>query len=75
MNLVSLVRPSTPFAALAAGAVLLSFTVVPLSAEQNAAGAPNFAAIDRFVESERQAMRVPGVAIGIVRGDRVAHLA
>jgi CubicO group peptidase (beta-lactamase class C family)/pimeloyl-ACP methyl ester carboxylesterase len=36
---------------------------------------PDFAAIDRFVDSERQAMRVPGLAIGVVHGDRIMHLA
>ncbi|HET6317185.1 MAG TPA: alpha/beta fold hydrolase, partial [Chloroflexota bacterium] len=36
---------------------------------------PDLAAIDRFVDSERQAMRVPGLAIGVVHGDQVAHLA
>jgi CubicO group peptidase (beta-lactamase class C family)/pimeloyl-ACP methyl ester carboxylesterase len=38
-------------------------------------GGPDFAAIDRYVESERLAMRVPGLAIGIVQGDRIVHLA
>jgi CubicO group peptidase (beta-lactamase class C family) len=44
-------------------------------ARQATSGAPDFAAIDRFVESERQAMRLPGVSIGIVEGDRIVHLA
>jgi CubicO group peptidase (beta-lactamase class C family) len=39
------------------------------------AGAPtDFATIDRFVEAEMGAQRIPGLALGIVRGDRVAHL-
>ncbi|HEY1295755.1 MAG TPA: serine hydrolase [Chloroflexota bacterium] len=36
---------------------------------------PDFEAIDHFVDSERQAMRVPGLAIGIVHGNQMAHLA
>src|SRR5262249_51221021 len=36
---------------------------------------PDFTAIDRFVDAERQAMRVPGLAIGVVHGDQIAHLA
>jgi CubicO group peptidase (beta-lactamase class C family) len=75
MTRLSVFQRSGPFAALAMGAVLLSLTVAPLSAKQTGSGAPDFAAIDRFVESERQAMHIPGLAIGIVKGDRIAHLA
>jgi CubicO group peptidase (beta-lactamase class C family) len=37
-------------------------------------GAPNFAAIDAYVQSEMQAARVPGLALGIVQGDQIVHL-
>lgn len=37
-------------------------------------GAPNFAAIDAYVQSEMQAARVPGLALGIVQGDHIVHL-
>ncbi len=47
----------------------------PASVQQSAAREPDFAAIDAFVDSERQAMRLPGVALGVVRGDQVVHLA
>ncbi len=47
----------------------------PAPANQTASGEPDFGAIDRYVESERQAMRIPGLAIGIVEGDRIVHLA
>jgi len=47
----------------------------PAPTRQTASAEVDFAAIDRFVDSERQAMRVPGITIGIVRGDRVVHLA
>lgn len=75
MNLTSLSRRTKPVGALVAGALLLILTVTPLSAKQAASPEPDFAAIDRFVESERQAMRIPGVAIAVVRGDQVVHLA
>jgi CubicO group peptidase (beta-lactamase class C family) len=37
-------------------------------------GSPDMAAIDRYVESEMEAQRIPGLALGIVHGDDVAHL-
>jgi CubicO group peptidase (beta-lactamase class C family) len=37
-------------------------------------GAPDLAAIDRYVEAERRATRLPGLALGIVHGNRVLHL-
>jgi CubicO group peptidase (beta-lactamase class C family) len=36
--------------------------------------APDFAAIDRYVTSWMHAARLPGVALGIVRGDEIMHL-
>ena len=35
---------------------------------------PDLAAIDRYVESERRATNLPGLALGIVRGDQIVHL-
>ena len=41
----------------------------------NGAGtAPEFAAIERFVEEEMAAQRIPGLALGIVKDDRIAYL-
>jgi CubicO group peptidase (beta-lactamase class C family) len=37
-------------------------------------GPPDLAAIDRYVETQRRATRLPGLALGIVHGDRVVHL-
>jgi CubicO group peptidase (beta-lactamase class C family) len=37
-------------------------------------GPPDFSAIDRYVETERRATRLPGLALGIVHGDQVVHL-
>ncbi len=35
---------------------------------------PDFAAIDRYVRSEMEAQRIPGLALGIVHGDRIVHV-
>jgi len=35
---------------------------------------PDFAAIDKFIEAEMQAQRLPGLALGIVKGDQIVHL-
>jgi CubicO group peptidase (beta-lactamase class C family) len=35
---------------------------------------PDFAAIDRYVRSEMDAQRIPGLALGIVHGDRIVHV-
>ena len=75
MKPMSLFQRSGPLAALAAGAVLVSLTMAPVSAQPTGTSEPDFAAIDRYVESERQAMRVPGLAIGIVQSDHIVHLA
>ena len=37
-------------------------------------GGPDFAAIDRYVEDEMGAQRIPGLALAIVHGNRIAHL-
>jgi CubicO group peptidase (beta-lactamase class C family) len=36
--------------------------------------APDFAAIDKFVQAEMDAQRIPGLALGIVQGDRIVHM-
>ncbi len=38
------------------------------------AATPDLAAVDRYVEGERRATRLPGLALGIVRGDQIVHL-
>jgi CubicO group peptidase (beta-lactamase class C family) len=35
---------------------------------------PDLAAIDRYVRSEMGAQRIPGLALGIVHGDRIVHV-
>jgi CubicO group peptidase (beta-lactamase class C family) len=59
-----------------AGAFLASR---PGASDATAAGgaptaAPDFAAIDAFVEAEMDAQRIPGLALGIVEGDRIVHM-
>jgi CubicO group peptidase (beta-lactamase class C family) len=39
-----------------------------------AVGRPDFAAIDRYVRNEMDAQRIPGLALGIVEGNRILHL-
>jgi CubicO group peptidase (beta-lactamase class C family) len=46
----------------------------PTAAAHPHAATPDFAAIDRYIESEMQATRLPGLALGIVQGDRIVHL-
>jgi CubicO group peptidase (beta-lactamase class C family) len=37
-------------------------------------GSPDLAAIDRYVRSEMEAQRIPGLAFGIVHKDRIVHV-
>lgn len=61
-------------AAILAG--LLTLALVPMAgaAAPPAATDPDFAAIDAFVEAERQAQAIPGVAVGIVHDGEIVHL-
>jgi CubicO group peptidase (beta-lactamase class C family) len=65
-------------AVLAALLALLTLGAVrpPAAAAASTQGAstPDLAAIDRYVETERRAARLPGLALGIVHGDRIVHL-
>jgi CubicO group peptidase (beta-lactamase class C family) len=47
-----------------------SFTV----ASRPVSDAPDFDAIDRYIEQEMRAARLPGVGLGIVQGDQIVHL-
>jgi CubicO group peptidase (beta-lactamase class C family) len=44
------------------------------SATVAAQGGPGLAAIDRYVRSEMGAQRIPGLALGIVHGDRIVYV-
>jgi CubicO group peptidase (beta-lactamase class C family) len=65
-------------AVLAALLALLTLGAVrpPVAAAASAPGTstPDLAAIDRYVEAQRRATRLPGLALGIVHGDRIVHL-
>ena len=43
-------------------------------AANGSGAAPGFAAIERFVKQEMAAQRIPGLALGIVKDDRIAYL-
>src|SRR6266508_3162124 len=66
------------WAALAAVVVGAAYVVTRPGSDTpaaNGAGAgPEFAAIERFVRKEMAAQRIPGLALGIVKGDRIAYL-
>jgi len=51
----------------------LSFTTLSGAAAPRPSLA-DFAAIDDYVQSEMQAMRLPGLALGIVQGNQIIHL-
>jgi CubicO group peptidase (beta-lactamase class C family) len=68
-------------AAIAVLAALLALLTLgamrpPVAAAASAPGTstPDLAAIDRYVEAQRRATRLPGLALGIVHGDRIVHL-
>ena len=52
--------------------ILILVLIVPSVAA--ASPNPDYAAIDSYVESQCRASNIPGLAIGIVRGDQVVHL-
>lgn len=55
--------------------VLVTSVSAPAAgAPRSQAGEPDLAAIDRYIEQEMAAARLPGLAIGVVRGDGVVHL-
>jgi CubicO group peptidase (beta-lactamase class C family) len=69
-------KPATSLhtaAAVCVGLTLALSTV--LGAPATAAdGEPDFAAIDRYVQREMDQQRIPGLALGIVQGERIVHV-
>ena len=57
-------------AAVACGIALTALGSVSAAADEG----PDLAAIDRYVRSEMDAQRIPGLALGIVHGDRIVHV-
>jgi CubicO group peptidase (beta-lactamase class C family) len=54
-------------------AVCLASVPVSASAASTAAG-PDYAAIDRYVQGQITDAHIPGLALGIVHGDQIAHV-
>ena len=58
------------FVVVACSIVLAVLGTTPAAADDG----PDLAAIDRYVRSEMDAQRIPGLALGIVHGDRIVHV-
>jgi CubicO group peptidase (beta-lactamase class C family) len=56
--------------ALACGIAFAVLGSTPAAADDG----PDLAVIDRYVRSEMDAQRIPGLALGIVQGDRIVHV-
>jgi CubicO group peptidase (beta-lactamase class C family) len=56
------------------GAYLASKPGSDAPAANGANAGPNFAEIERFVHDEMAAQRIPGLALGIVEGDRIVYV-
>jgi CubicO group peptidase (beta-lactamase class C family) len=67
-------KPSRRIAALLAMAASGVALTMMWSTSAVADDGPDLAAIDRYVRSEMDAQRIPGLALGIVHGDRVVHV-
>ena len=68
-------RPSRPIAIRVLVAVACGIALAVLGATVAVADdGPDLAAIDRYVRSEMEAQRIPGLALGIVHGDRIVHV-
>jgi CubicO group peptidase (beta-lactamase class C family) len=53
---------------------LLVGSARPADAQTVPAVSPDFAAVDRYVEAEMDAIGIPGVALAIVHGNQIVHL-
>lgn len=58
------------FALVAVGLAQASATGYDAPSKSN----PDFTAIDRYVEKQMDETRMPGVALGIIKGDEIVHL-
>jgi CubicO group peptidase (beta-lactamase class C family) len=68
-------RPSRPIAIRVLVAVACGIAVAVLGTTSAAADdTPDLAAIDQYMRAEMDAQRIPGVALGIVHGDRIVHV-
>src|SRR5689334_6051963 len=62
------------FALLSLSALGLARFATPAAAAASIPQAADFQRIDAYVSAQRDAMHIPGVALGIVQGDQVVHL-
>jgi CubicO group peptidase (beta-lactamase class C family) len=68
-------KPTRPIAIRVLVAVACGIASAVLGSTVAAAeDGPDLAAIDRYVRSEMDAQRIPGLALGIVHGDRLVHV-
>lgn len=58
----------------AAFALVLCLILFPGATARATEHQPDFAAIDAYVESQMQEIRIPGLALGIVQGDQIVYL-
>src|SRR5512132_3730758 len=61
------------FAALASLVLAVSLSVSVAGAGQAPAGDPDFAAIDTYVQGQVKDLNLPGLALAVVHGDKIAH--
>src|SRR4051812_2451459 len=61
-------------ALLLAGLALLVLLPAPLRAAGPSTAEPDYAAIDAYVEAQMSELKLPGMALAIVRGDQIVHL-
>ena len=67
-------KPARTIAVFLAAVACGIASVVLASMSAAADDGPDLAAIDRYVRSEMDAQRIPGLALGIVHGDRIVHV-
>jgi CubicO group peptidase (beta-lactamase class C family) len=54
--------------------LLVAIPQLLAAAQHDGSHPPDFAAIDAFIEAELRSARIPGMALGIVQGERIVHL-
>lgn len=67
-------RISLVIAAFTLGILLVFLAGVAQATGAERTGATDFAAIDRYIEKEMEAIRLPGLALAIVKDDRIVHM-
>jgi len=65
---------NTPLVIFVCPAVLFGTTILTAHASQKQEVGSDFAAIDEYVDAQRDRLGIPGLTLGIVQGDQVAHL-